>query len=81
MFGGLADVADKYLKKGSQVYICGKLQTRKWTDKEGVERYATEIIVDMKGEMVMLGGGGDTTTAHQSQPNHSHDDEFDEVPF
>jgi single-strand DNA-binding protein len=54
----LAEVAGQYLKKGSQVYVEGRLQTRKWTDKEGVERYTTEIIADT---MQMLGsrqGGG-----------------------
>lgn len=54
----LAEIAGEYLKKGSQVYIEGKLQTRKWQDKEGKDRYTTEIIVN---EMQMLGskaGGG-----------------------
>lgn len=50
----LAETAGEYLKKGSQVYIEGKLQTRKWTDKDGVEKYTTEIIAD---SMQMLGGG------------------------
>lgn len=49
----LAEVAGQYLKKGSQVFIQGRLQTRKWTDKDGVERYTTEIIADT---MQMLGG-------------------------
>jgi len=49
----LAEIAGQYLKKGSQVYIEGKLQTRKWTDKDGIERYTTEIIADT---MQMLGG-------------------------
>jgi single-strand DNA-binding protein len=48
----LAEIAGEYLKKGSQVYIEGKLHTRKWTDKEGVERYTTEIVADA---MQMLG--------------------------
>jgi single-strand DNA-binding protein len=51
----LAEIAGQYLKKGMQVYVEGKLQTRKWTDKEGVERYTTEIIADT---MQMLGGKG-----------------------
>jgi single-strand DNA-binding protein len=51
-FGKLAEIAGQYLKKGSQVYIEGKLRTRKWTDKEGVEKYTTEIIADT---MQMLG--------------------------
>lgn len=49
----LAEIAGQYLKKGSQVYVEGRLQTRKWTDKENVERYTTEIIADT---MQMLGG-------------------------
>src|SRR5450830_555005 len=49
----LAEIAGQYLKKGSQVYVEGRLQTRKWTDKDGVEKYTTEIIAD---SMQMLGG-------------------------
>lgn len=49
----LAEVAGEYLKKGSQIYVEGKIQTRKWQDKEGKDRYTTEIIVN---EMTMLGG-------------------------
>ncbi len=58
MWRGLAEVAEKYLKKGAQVYVEGRLQTRSWDDKEGQKRYTTEIIAD---NMVMLGrptGGG-----------------------
>ncbi|MCY7316923.1 MAG: single-stranded DNA-binding protein [Rubrivivax sp.] len=53
MFDRLAEIAGEYLKKGKSVYIEGRLQTRKWTDKEGVERYSTEIVAQ---EMTMLGG-------------------------
>jgi single-strand DNA-binding protein len=55
LFGRLAEVAGEYLKKGSQVYIEGSLRTRKWTDKQGQERYSTEIIGN---ELQMLGGRG-----------------------
>ena len=58
MFGKLAEIAGEYLKKGSQVYVEGRLQTRKWQDKDGHERYTTEIVAD---RMQMLGsksGGG-----------------------
>jgi single-strand DNA-binding protein len=57
MFGRLAEIAAEYLRKGSQVYVEGKLRTRKWQDKEGKDRYTTEIVAD---EMQMLGskGGG-----------------------
>ena len=57
-FGRLAEIAGEYLKKGSQVYVEGSLRTRKWQDKEGQERYTTEIVAN---EMKMLGrreGGG-----------------------
>lgn len=56
LFGKLAEVAGEYLKKGSQVYIEGALQTRKWTDQAGVEKYTTEIVVNVGGTMQMLGG-------------------------
>ena len=56
-FGRTAEVANEYLKKGGQVYLEGKLTTRKWTDKSGVERYTTEIKVD---ELQLMGGGRDS---------------------
>ncbi len=55
LFGRLAEIAAEYLKKGSQVYIEGSLRTRKWQDKQGNERYSTEIIGN---ELQMLGGRG-----------------------
>ncbi|MBA1189865.1 single-stranded DNA-binding protein [Pseudomonas entomophila] len=55
LFGRLAEIAGEYLRKGSQVYIEGKLQTREW-EKDGIKRYTTEIIVDMQGSMQLLGG-------------------------
>ncbi|HEY2808802.1 MAG TPA: single-stranded DNA-binding protein [Steroidobacteraceae bacterium] len=55
LFGRLAEIAAEYLKKGSQVYIEGSLRTRKWTDKQGQERYSTEVIGN---ELQMLGGRG-----------------------
>jgi len=57
MFGRLAEIAAEYLRKGSQIYVEGKLRTRKWQDKEGKDRYTTEVVAD---EMQMLGskGGG-----------------------
>ncbi|GGF78247.1 single-stranded DNA-binding protein [Alteromonas lipolytica] len=53
MYRRLAEIAGEYLKKGSQIYVEGKLQTRKWQDQQGQDRYTTEIIVD---QMQMLGG-------------------------
>jgi single-strand DNA-binding protein len=55
LFGKLAEIAGEYLRKGSQVYIEGSLRTRKWQDKQGQERYSTEIVGN---EMQMLGGRG-----------------------
>jgi single-strand DNA-binding protein len=55
-FGRLAEIMGQYLKKGSSVYVEGRLQTRKYTDKDGIERYATDIIAE---NMQMLGGRGD----------------------
>jgi single-strand DNA-binding protein len=60
----LAKVAEQYLKKGAKVYLEGQLQTRKYTDKDGVEKYSTEVVLQQyRGELTMLdarGGGGDT---------------------
>ncbi len=65
-FNRLAEIVGEYLKKGSQVYIEGRLQTRKWQDKEGMDRYTTEIVAN---DMQMLGsraGGGDSGGYDQS---------------
>src|ERR1700760_3650233 len=62
IFGNLAEIAEKYLKKGSKVYVSGSLQTRKWTDQSGAEKYTTEVVLQgFGGELTMLdgkGGGG-----------------------
>ena len=54
-YGRIAEIAGEYIGKGSQVYVEGKLRTRKW-EKDGVERYTTEIVVDLQGMMQLLGG-------------------------
>ena len=91
-FGKLAEIVAEYLKKGSQVYIEGRLQTRKWQDKEGNDRYTTEIVAS---EMQMLGGrpsgGGNYERAAPSEPattggkapTRAGDDSFvdDDIPF
>ena len=65
----LAEVAGEYLKKGALVYVEGKIQTRKWQDKEGHDRYTTEIIVN---EMQMLNGKSDASAENKSaEPAHS----------
>ncbi|MCL0005396.1 single-stranded DNA-binding protein [Providencia rettgeri] len=68
IFGKLAEVAGEYLKKGSQVYIEGYLQTRKWQDQSGQDRYTTEVVVNIGGTMQMLGGNGNSNQAVSQQP-------------
>jgi len=70
---GLAGIAEKFLKKGHNVYLSGKLQTRKWTDKDGIERYSTEVVLNGFGaELVLLEGsqGG----GNRPPPPNSPDD-------
>lgn len=58
VYGKLAEIAGQYLTKGSQVYLEGKLQTRKWQDQNtGQDRFSTEVVIDFNGQMQMLGGG------------------------
>ncbi len=71
LFGKLAEVAGEYLRKGSQIYIEGKLRTRKWQDQSGQDKYTTEVIVNVGGIMQMLGGkqeGGSGNRQQQSSP-------------
>lgn len=64
IFGQLAEIAEKYCRKGSKIYVSGSLQTRKWSDKDGVEKYSTEVVLQGFGaELTLLdgkpSGGGD----------------------
>lgn len=68
LFGKLAEVAGEYLRKGSQVYIEGQLRTRKWTDQAGVEKYTTEVVVNVGGTMQMLGGRPQNASQPGNQP-------------
>ena len=92
-FNRLAEIAGQYLKKGSQVYVEGRLQTRKWQDRDGNDRYTTEIIAN---QMMLLGrrdegeGGGDFAGGAQKQaggfdapapPTGAGQDEDDDLPF
>jgi single-strand DNA-binding protein len=66
---GLAKVAEQYLRKGSKVYIEGQLQTRKWQDKTGADRYTTEIVLQRyRGEMTLLDGRGDGGGSRDGAP-------------
>lgn len=85
-FGKLAEIAGEYLKKGMQVYVEGSIRTDKYTDKEGVERYATDIIAS---EMQMLGGRGEGKPEAQAKPRQQAkepvggfaDDNLGDIPF
>lgn len=67
IFGKLAEIASQYLRKGSKVFIEGALQTRKWQDQAGVERYTTEIVVGMNGRLLMLSAANDNQAGGQRQ--------------
>lgn len=87
----LAKVAEQYLRKGSKIYLEGQLATRKWTDKDGAEKYTTEIVLNrFRGELVMLdgrgeggGGGGASRGGGSGEAPASFDrgDMDDEIPF
>jgi single-strand DNA-binding protein len=86
IFGKPAEVAERYLNKGSKVLIEGKLQTRKWTDQSGQEKYTTEIVVSgFGGNMTMLDGkndGGQSNYGQSSnQGGYGGPDLDDDVPF
>lgn len=76
-FGRLAEVAAEYLRKGSQCYVEGKLRTRKWQDRDGNDRYTTEIVAN---ELVMLGGKR-SEQPKQAEPAEDFNDDFDSIPF
>ena len=87
-----AEFVEKYIHKGSKVYIEGSLQTRKWTDNNGQDRFATEVVVsNFKGEIVLLDGRGDGAPIENASPDAGWDsgaaqdvgaDAFnDEIPF
>jgi single-strand DNA-binding protein len=86
-FGKLAEIAGKYLAKGASVYIEGRLQTRKYTDKDGVIRYATDVIAE---QMQMLGGpaarppqrdGSDDSRQHTQPPGSATETGDEQIPF
>lgn len=92
IFGNLADIAERYLKKGSKVYVSGQLQTRKWQDQSGQDKYTTEVVLQgYGGELTMLdsrgggdGGGGDYGSSEPSGGGWDSGppgDMDDEIPF
>lgn len=87
VFGKLAEIIQKYVNKGDKLFVEGKLQTKKWTDKSGQDRYTTEVVLDpFGGQMIMLGspgrGGQQVQQNDQSQPQQQ--DALgcdDDIPF
>jgi single-strand DNA-binding protein len=79
-FGRVAEIVGEYLKKGSKVYVEGKLQTRKWEDKDGKDRYTTEVVGQ---EMQMLDSRGDSTSREPAGQPSQESPEFqdDDIPF
>jgi single-strand DNA-binding protein len=86
LWRGLAELAEKYLTKGNQVYIEGRIKTRQWEDKDGIKRYTTEIIGD---NLTFLGGGKGTQNAGDAPSKESNSDNTpepiqeadDDLPF
>ena len=92
LWRGLAEVVDKYVRKGSQIYVEGRLRTREWTDKDNIKRYSTEILAD---DLKLLGRRGDnqqSTPAAPAQPAYQQaaaqpqavpavNDDPDDLPF
>jgi single-strand DNA-binding protein len=88
---GIAKVAEQYLRKGSKVYLEGQLETRKWQDQSGQDRYSTEVVLrPYKGELVMLDGatGGQSNNTDEppqqqrtAPPAQSHAIDDDQIPF
>lgn len=68
-FGKLAEIVGQYLRKGSKIYVEGRLQTREW-EKDGIKRYSTEVIVDFNGQMQMLDGRGEGADFQGSGQTH-----------
>lgn len=80
----IAEVAERYLAKGSKVYLEGQLQTRKWTDNSGVEKYTTEVVLQrFRSELVMLDGpkGSQERPVADSAPAPQADDLDESIPF
>lgn len=71
---GLADIAERYVKKGTKLYVEGSLQTRKWTDNNGIEKYTTEIVLKpYSGNIILLSGGGGNKEEEEEREFSSED--------
>lgn len=74
IWGGIVNIVKNYVKKGSQIYIEGQLQTRKWQDQNGSDRYSTEVVLKGFGSSLVLLGGGN------NQPSSGQRNEYDQSP-
>ena len=90
LWRGLAEVAEKWLKKGSSIYVEGKIRNRKWEDKDGNTRYNTEVLADNMTMLGSAGGGGGSSPSQQSQQesyqptetvDQTQDSATDDLPF
>lgn len=82
VWGGLAEIASKYLRKGSLVYVAGKFSVRKWTDQSGADRYSTEVVLQgFNAELVVLGGKDDGGTKPRRTYADKDTADFDDAPF
>lgn len=82
VFGNLVSVIESYVKKGSKLYVSGKLQTRKWTHTDGTDRYSTEIVLQgFDAKLIMLDGKSDGGGQQQSQAGSVSQDLGDSIPF
>ncbi|MBP02764.1 MAG: single-stranded DNA-binding protein [Rhodospirillaceae bacterium] len=95
IFGSLADIAERYLRKGSKVYVSGQLQTRKWQDQSGQDKYTTEVVLQgYGGELTMLDARGESSALNTSNQSTDvlessgsswdsgpKDEMDDEIPF
>jgi single-strand DNA-binding protein len=80
LFGRLAEIAGEYLRKGSRIYVEGRLRTRHWTDKDGLERYTTEVVVDQRGVLRLL-DGRPVRSNGAATDKPPVEDGFDAIPF
>lgn len=78
VFGATAENCSKYLSKGRQVYVEGRIQTKKYTDKQGVEKYSTEIIAQ---NVTFLKGGDNSSGGGYQQPQNNQNNVPDDIPF
>ena len=77
-FGNLAEIAEKYLDKGSSIYVEGKIQTRKWKDKDGNDRYTTEVLGN---QLTMLGSRGSSDNSNQMESSSDQMESSSDTPF